>query len=44
MPFVSSGELRSRGLSGADIPSFNFAPAVGFYQKTIEFERAKPKS
>ena len=44
MPFVSGGELRSRGLSGADIPSFNFAPAVGFYQKSIESERLKPKT
>lgn len=44
MPFVSGGELRSRGLSGADIPSFNFAPAVGFYQKLIESERSKPKT
>ena len=41
MPAVISKDVLSRGLGAADFPSFNFAPAVGFYTKTIEFEKAK---
>ena len=42
IPYVNGKEITARGLGGADFPSFNFAPAVGFYTKAIEFNKSKP--
>ncbi|MEA2689241.1 MAG: hypothetical protein QOD51_1848 [Candidatus Eremiobacteraeota bacterium] len=37
-PNINPPDLRARGLSGANFPSFNYAPSIGFYRATIVFE------
>ena len=40
-PDISPKDLASRGLSGANFPSFDYAPSLGFYRASAMFEMKK---
>jgi hypothetical protein len=40
-PDISSKDLAGRGLSGANFPSFNYAPSLGFYRLLLTFGEPK---
>ncbi len=40
-PNISPQNLTARGLAGANQPSFNYAPSLGFYRAAIFFTKNK---
>jgi len=41
LPDISGKELTARGLSGANYPSFNYAPSLGFYRSLVVLDLKK---
>lgn len=40
-PMITPADLATRGLSGANLPSFSYAPSLGFYRMIPVFESIK---
>jgi hypothetical protein len=41
LPDITGKELTARGLSGANYPSFNYAPSLGFYRSLVFIDMKK---
>lgn len=41
LPDINAKDLASRGLSGANYPSFDYAPSLGFYRASLVFDSKK---